>query len=111
MSLTDQERMKIHEIASRLNGKIANAFPDSDGGSDSYFRDRIDLKLFERPMFEYAFETPMELMGELEGMWKYQDADFMRDFMAVCTAAAFKCRHAPADEEGAKGISAFIYEF
>ena len=112
MSLTNKEMLNIYETVSTLSNIIKTSYPATDGINGSFFQDRNELNLFLSEIFEYSFETPMQLKAELCKMWQYQNAEYMQQFVNICIVAAFKYRdQAKISPEKQEGISPFIYEF
>ncbi len=109
MSLTNQEMLKIFQTASKLHDIAGAVYPERASSEDSFFQDRNDLKLFGKTIFEYSFDNPVQLRDRLTEMWKYQDAEYMKQFVNICLVAAFKYK--TSLEKPEQGISAFIYEF
>jgi len=112
VSLTNPEMQNLFDAASRLHDDLGSVYPAADGQNGSFFQDREALHLYPSGMFEYAFDTPLQLKAELNGMWAYQKAEYMQSFVNICIVAAFKYQ---AQEKSARekqdGISSFIYEF
>lgn len=112
MSLTNQEMLNIFKTASQLHETIGEIYPAADHTDDSFFQDRNTLKLFKSEIFEYTFETPLQLKDELCKMWQHQNAEYMQQLVNICIVAAFKYRNqAKSSPEKQEGISPFIYEF
>lgn len=111
MSLTDQEMEIIRQTAAQLHETVGTPYGDVAGGAASFFQDRRDLRLFEHEIFEYSFENPIQLKAELEKMWEYQDAGYMKAFSSVCVVSAFKHKSSPDTVPEETQISPFVYEY
>lgn len=112
MNLTDPEMIKIHEAAVNIHKNTGSVYPAADEQSGSFFQDREALNLYPLDIFEYSFETPLELRTALTKMWEYQQNDYMHQFVIICTVAVFKYRaRGKSVQEKQEGISSFIYEF
>jgi len=110
MSLTNQEMEIIYKTAVKLHNPTV--YPEVGGDKNSFFQDRDKLKLIKDTIYEYSFSTPVEFQKMLENMWAYQNNEYMREFIRVCTVAVFKNKPVQEDiGESSDTISSFIYEF
>jgi len=111
MSQINQEMANILRTAQRLNEKGVRVYAAADGEADSFLLDREAAKLFESDVFEFSFDSPLELKAQLTRMWEYQRCSYMEEFIDVCLVSAFKFRSKREDFTREARVSAFVYEF
>lgn len=111
MSQINQEMANILRTAQRLHEKGVQVYAGADGEADSFLLDREKAKLFERDIFEFSFDSPLELKAQLTRMWEHQGCEYMEEFLDVCLVSTFKFRSTREDFTRETRVSAFVYEF
>jgi len=112
MNSTEQDISLLRSAAARIQSEVPQIYPELPPGSDSFFCDCSSLNLFPHSCFDYGFETPAELIAQLEAMWDFQQLPEMKAVARLCAASVFKLKGAPTAQAGeVPAISPFVYEF
>ena len=111
MHSTDPDIEVLADAINRVQSAAVAIYPEPAVGSDTFFCDCRDLRLFPQKMFEYAFETPSELIVQLEAMWDFQSHPEMKSLAKLCAASTFKQMAVTRKNVGTPTISPFVYEF
>ncbi|NVN88998.1 MAG: hypothetical protein HXX11_00220 [Desulfuromonadales bacterium] len=106
------EKEKILECCSKIHqdGKCSEIMSTPSEETDSYYCNKSDMQLFESEVYDYDFNTPVELRTMLQNMWHYQGHEYMKEFAVIATIAAFHNK-AETAVQAKTGIPAFIYNF
>ena len=103
MQQLKQTADKIHE-----NKRTKNWLYDTTQ-TESYFKSRN--KHQKQALFEYEFQTPMELRNQLQELWSNPEKEYLTDFIPICMVASSKCRPAKDNNTDNHSISPYIYVF
>lgn len=115
MSLTN-EMFKLKENADQIAAgrmeEIAAPASMVEKVKDSYYEKRTEVSNnTENVLFQYGFETPLELKAILQTMWNKMNKEDMQKFIPVSMVAVAKNRPKQGNQEIQHQVSPYIYEF
>ena len=109
MSLTN-DMLQLKQTADKIcNTTQVSSWINDKSAKESYYKIRSAQQ--KQVLYEYDFQTPMELRSSLQSLWNTPDKVHMSEFIPVCMVASSKCRPAKDNSNDEHNISPYIYVF
>lgn len=109
MNLTnDMKQLKQTADKIHNSNQAPNRINDT-ATKESYYKVRNAQQ--KQVLFEYEFQTPMELRNSLQQLWSQPDKEYLSAFIPVCMVACSKGRPAKDNSNDEHNISPYIYVF